>query len=207
MDNQARRWASEGPPRKTSHRGAKVRAKAKIRESLVSSQDRADASYNGIGIRRDTPQVSPSIPLNPTTPSAHSAPVAYIAHAGLGLPAFVPTNKLMLTGPQQHRNDAALEVLMRRFETASTSAAAGQMGYRPRASLAARSPQTQQPTRRSFLKTAQLPATRSRQSHYWPDYQTWRKFAGPEPETEIVVLSSDPDEAKVSDTDSDVKII
>jgi hypothetical protein len=113
----------------------------------------------------------------------------------------------MLTGPQQHRNDAALEVLMRRFETASTSAAAGQMGHRPRASLAARSPQTQQPTRRSFLKTAQLPATRSRQSHYWPDYQTWRKFDGPEPETEIVVLSSDLDEAKVSDTDSDVKII
>ena len=133
--------------------------------------------------------------------------MAYIAQAGLGLPAFVQTNELMLTGPQQHGNDAALEVLMRRFETASTSAAAGQMGYRPRTPLAARSPQTQQPTRRSFLKTAQLPATRSRMSHYWPDYLTWRKYDGPEPEAEVVVLLSEPEEAKVSDTDSDVKII
>ena len=131
VDSRARRWASEGPPRRASHRGAKVRAKAAIRESLVSSQDRADASYNGIGLRRDTPQVSPSIPMNPSTPSVHSAPVAYIAQAGLGLPAFVHTNELMLTGPQQHGDEAALEVLMRRFETASTSAAVGQTGYRP----------------------------------------------------------------------------
>jgi hypothetical protein len=211
MNNQTRRWASEGPPRRASHRGAKVRAKAKIREALVSSQDRADASYSGFGIRRDTPQVSPSIPLNPSTPSVHSAPVAYIAQAGLGLPPFqTHTNDLMLTGPQQQGNDAALEVLMRRFENASTSAVAGQMGFRPRAPLAARSPQTQMPTRRSFLKAAPRPPTASRLSHYWPDCKTWRRYDGPEPEAEVVVLSSEHEEAenaKVSDTDSEVKII
>ena len=92
--------ASEDAHRMIGERGAKVRAKAKIRESLVSSQDRADASYNGVGQRKDTPQVSPSIPLNPTTPNVHSAPVAFIVPAGL--PAFVPTNDLLLTGPQQH---------------------------------------------------------------------------------------------------------
>ena len=65
LNNQARRWASEGPPRRASHRGAKVRAKAAIREALISSKDRADASYSAFGSRRDTPQVSPSIPMNP----------------------------------------------------------------------------------------------------------------------------------------------
>lgn len=152
--------------------------------------------------------MSPSIPLNPTTPSSHRAPVAFIAPAGL--PAFVPTNEIELTRPQQqNRNDAALEALMRRFETASTSAVVGQTGYRPRAPLAMRSPQTQQPTRRSFLKAAQPPQNRSRPSQYWPEYLKWRKSTGPEQEQEkeVITVSSDSDEKKVSDSDSDVKII
>ena len=207
MNSQARRWASEGPPRRASHRGAKVRAKAAIREALVSSKDRADASYSTFGSRRDTPQVSPSIPMNPAMPSIHSAPVAYIAQAGLGLPPLqTHTNDLLLTGPHQG-NDAALEVLMRRFENASTSAAVGQMGYRP--SFTPNSPQIQRPARRSFLKAAPRPQATSRLSHhYWRDYQTWRKYDGPEPEAdaevvEVVVVSSEHDEADDDDNARD----
>ena len=204
LNSQARRWASEGPPRRASHRGAKVRAKAAIREALISSKDRADASYSTFGSRRDTPQVSPSIPMNPTLPYVQSAPVAYIAQAGLGLPPLqTHTNDLLLTGPHQG-NDAALEVLMRRFENASTSAAVGQMGFRP--SFTPNSPQIQRPTRRSFLKAAPRPQATSRLSHHWRDYQTWRKYDGPEPEADAevvegVVVSSEHDE----DDDGDDK--
>ena len=202
LNSQARRWASEGPPRRASHRGAKVRAKAAIREALISSKDRADASYSTFGSRRDTPQVSPSIPMNPAMPSVHSAPVAYIQQAGLGLPPLqTNTNDYLLTGPHQG-NDAALEVLMRRFENASTSAAVGQMGYRP--SFTPNSPQIQRPARRSFLKAAPRPQVTSRLSQYWRDYQTWRKYDGPEPEAdaevvEVVVVSSEHDEADDDD--------
>ena len=174
--------ASEGSRRRSSHRGAKVRAKAKIREALVSSQDRADSLYTHgmwVGQRKDTPQVSPSIPLNPATPSVPRTPVAFIAQTSL--PSFVPTNELVLTGPSLSWNDVALEALMRRFENASTSAVIGQTGYR--SPMAPRSPQVAQSTRRSFLKTAQPPTDNfrenSRQSHYWPNYKTWRKFVAP----------------------------
>ena len=159
-------------------------------------------------------------------PSAHSAPVAYIQQAGLGLPPLqTNTNDYLLTGPQQG-NDAALEVLMRRFENASTSAAVGQMGFRPRVRPSSPQTQTQRPTRRSFLKAAPKPQTASRLSHYWPDCQTYRRYEGPEPEAdvEVVVVSSEHDEAendngkdavkdkeagneKLSDADSDVQII
>ena len=41
-------------------------------------------------------------------------------------------------------------------------------------------------------------------SHYWRDYQTWRKYDGPEPEAdaevvEVVVVSSEHDEADDDD--------
>ena len=124
--------ASEGSRRKQSQRGAKAIANAKIREALVSSQDRADSSYtHGLWVsqRRDTPQVSPSIPLNPATPSVPRAPVAFIAQSNLS--SFVPTNELVLTGPSLTRDDIALGALMKRFEHASTSAVISQTGYRP----------------------------------------------------------------------------
>ena len=61
------------------------------------------------------------------------------------------------------------------------------------------------------MRTAQPPQSRSRSSHYWPDYQTWRKFTGPEQEAEkekeVVTLSSDTEKAKTTDSDSEVKII
>ena len=207
--------ASEGSRRKQSHRGAKALANAKIREALVSSQDRADSSYtHGLWVsqRKDTPQVSPSIPLNPATPSVPRAPVAFIAQSNLS--SFVPTNELVLTGPSLTRDDIALGALMKRFEHASTSAVISQTGYRPpRPHLAPRSPQIAQPTRRSSLQTAPPPPSTFRASHYWPGYKTWRKYVDPEKEAEVTILPK-PDEEKTTredradaDSDSDVKII
>ena len=129
------------------------------------------------------------------------------------IPGFVPTNKLMLTGPpMEHRNDAALGVLMRRFQTASTSTIAGQNAGRFR-QMGVRSPQVQQPTRKSFLVAAPQPSTSygNRRSDYWPDNKRYRKFTGPgkeaeQAEQEVINVSSD-SEVKISDSDSDVKII
>ena len=73
-----------------------------------------------------------------------------------------------------------------------------------------RSPQAQQPTRKSFLVAAPQPSTSygSRRSDYWPDYKQYRKYTGPDrgAEEEVVNVSSD-SEVKISDSDSDVKII
>ena len=206
---------SDGPRRKQNKREAKAIANAKIREALVSSQDRADSSYtHGLWVtqRRDTPQVSPSIPLNPATPSVPRAPVAFVAHSNLS--SFVPTNELVLTEPSLTRNDIALGALMKRFEHASTSAVISQTGYRPpRPHLAPRSLQTAQPTRRSSLQTAPPPPSTFRASHYYPGYKTWRKYVDPEKEAEVTILPK-PDEEKTTreghadaDSDSDVKIV
>jgi hypothetical protein len=214
---------SDGPRRKQNRREAKAIANAKIREALVSSQDRADSSYtHGLWVtqRRDTPQVSPSIPLNPATPSVPRAPVAFVAHSNLS--SFVPTNELVLTEPSLTRSDIALGALMKRFEHASTSAVISQTGYRPpRPHLAPRSPQNPQPTRRSSLQTAPPPPSTFRASHYYPGYKTWRKYVDPdggaEAEAEVTPVPR-PDEIEKkttrecrpdtkSDSDSDVKIV
>ena len=113
-NESVKRWVSAGARRRPTPRGASVRARTKIRDSLVSLQDCADSSYSGIGPRRDTPQVSPSIPLNPATPMAAVAIVAPTRDASFGaagtsaLPSFVPTNDLILTRPaqEQNQNDA-----------------------------------------------------------------------------------------------------
>ena len=111
------RWMSGGSRKRPSPRGASVKARTRIRESLVSQQDRADSSYNGCAVRKDTPQVSPSIPLNPATPTSSA-----MASAS----SFVPTNDLILTRPTQvqneGQNEAALMSLMRHFETTAAAA-------------------------------------------------------------------------------------
>ena len=209
--------ASDGPRRKQNKREAKAIANAKIREALVSSQDRADSSYtHGLWVsqRRDTPQVSPSIPLNPATPSVPRAPVAFVAQSNLPS-SFVPTNELVLTEPSLTRNDIALGTLMKRFEHASTSAVISQTGYRPpRPHMAPRSPLTAQPTRRSSLQTAPPPPSTFRASHYYPGYKTWRKYVDPEKEAEVTIVPRPDEEKKATrenrsdaDSDSDVKII
>lgn len=90
---------------------------------------------------------------------------------------------------------------MKRFENASTSAVIGQSGYRPpRPPMSPRSPQVAQPTRRSFLQTAQPPSSSFRESHYWPGYKTWRKYVEPEKEADVTILPK-PDEEKTTRED------
>ena len=160
--------------------------------------------------------MSPSIPLNPATPSVPRAPVAFVAQSNLPS-SFVPTNELVLTEPSLTRNDIALGTLMKRFEHASTSAVISQTGYRPpRPHMAPRSPLTAQPTRRSSLQTAPPPPSTFRASHYYPGYKTWRKYVDPEKEAEaeVTIVPRPAEEKKAtrdgrsdSNSDSDVKII
>ena len=63
-----------------------------------------------------------------------------------------------------------------------------------------RSPQIAQPTRRSFLQTAQPPPNTLRESHYWPRYKTWRKYVEPEKEADVTTLPK-PDEEKTTQED------
>ena len=167
-EDTVQRWAmgnSEVIIRKPSQRRASVYAKAKIRHTLVSDQDRQDASYNGTKTRKDTPQVSPSIPLNPETPASY----------GVWQRLFIPTNDLILTRPAIYQcNDGELSDMVKRFETSAANAAAMEaplqcQGQRPE--------QTGMPSRRSFLRPTPRPVSTSK-SDYPPPHgcKTWRKF-------------------------------
>ena len=156
--------------RRPSQRRASVHAKARLRDQLVSDQDRQDASYNGGQFRRDTPQVSPNIPMNPDTP----------AGAAYWQRPFAPTNDLVLTRPATHQsNDSILNDMLRRFESSAETAATIE-------ALRAVSPKNEKendqtspsgPSRRSFLRPALRPISVS-QSAYPPPhgFKTWRKF-------------------------------
>ena len=156
---------------KPSQRKASVSAKAKIRDLLVSHQDRKDNGGNGGNTRRDTPQVSPSIPLNPDTPN------------GAWQMPFVPTNDLVLTRPAVHQNDdETLADMLRRFESTAALAAAiraPQLGIGQRARQMGINQQMGSgsvPSRRSFLRPAPRPASVIQSAYPPPPYQTWRKF-------------------------------
>ena len=154
---------SEGVIRRPSQRRASIHAKANIRDQLISDQDKKDASYNGGETRQGTPQVSPSIPLDPGTP---------VGGGGWQRP-FIPTNELVLTRPVFHINgDNELDDMVKRFNSSATTSTASviraplqdlQYGYRP--------------ARRSFLRPALKPIPAS-QSVYPPPHglKTWRKF-------------------------------
>ena len=154
---------SEGIIRRPSQRRASIHAKANIRDQLTSDQDKKDASYNGGETRQDTPQVSPSIPLDPGTP---------VGGGGWQRP-FVPTNELVLTRPVFHINgDNELDDMVRRFNSSAATSTASviraplqdlQYGYRP--------------ARRSVLRPALKPKPTG-QSAYPPSHglKTWRKF-------------------------------
>ena len=128
--NTVQRWSDNiiGRP---SQRKASIHAKANIRDQLTSDQDKKDASYNGGETRQDTPQVSPSIPLDPGTP---------VGGGGWQRP-FVPTNELVLTRPVFHINgDNELDDMVRRFNSSAATSTASviraplqdlQYGYRP----------------------------------------------------------------------------
>ena len=65
-EDTVQRWSRENSEviiRKPSQRRASVYAKAKIRHTLVSDQDRQDASYNGTNTRKDTPRCPPAYHL------------------------------------------------------------------------------------------------------------------------------------------------
>ena len=206
------RWMSGDNRKRPSPRGASVKARSKIRESLVSQQDQADSSYNGRTVRKDTPQVSPSIPINPSTPTILSNGVASAS-------SFVPTNDLILTRPTQGQDEAALNSLMRHFESTAAAVAAqanfnqmGQNGFsglRHRANL--RSPQNPISTRRSLLRPvcpSSVPSS-SRNSAYRPQYQTFRRWAGPEvnaPEGHLPEVNAQ-EVVTLLSSDSDIAII
>ena len=175
-EDTVQRWAmgnSEVIIRKPSERRASVYARAKIRHTLVSDRDRQDASYdgtktrNGTKTRKDTPQVSPSIPMNPETSASY----------GVWQRSFTPTNDLILTRPAIHRcDDGELSDMVRRFETSATNTAAieapplsqGEGQKTGRAVM---------PSRRSFLKPTPRPVSSSK-SDYPPPHgcKIWRKF-------------------------------
>ena len=169
-EDTVQRWTmgnSEVIIRKPSQRRASIYAKAKIRHTLISDQDRQDASYNGTKTRKDTPQVSPSIPLNPETPASY----------GVWQRSFTPTNDLILTRPAIHRcDDGELSDMVRRFETSATNTAAieapplsqGEGQKTGRAVM---------PSRRSFLKPTPRPVSSSK-SDYPPPHgcKIWRQF-------------------------------
>ena len=176
-EDTVQRWSmgnSEGIIRKPSQRRASIYAKAKIRHTLVSDQDRQDASYTGTNTRKDTPQVSPSIPLNPEAPSSH----------GAWQRSFTPTNDLILTRPAIHQcEDAELSDMVKRFETSAANTAAMEAppqclgeGQRARGTVIG------MPSRRSFLRPTPRPVSSSK-SDYPPPHgcKTWRKF----PETQL----------------------
>ena len=154
---------SEDIIRKPSQRRASVHAKAYIRDQLISEKDKKDASYNGGETRKDTPQVSPSIPLNPGTP---------MSNGGWQRP-FVPTNNLVLTRPVFHFNgDDELDEMVKKFNSSAATSTASiiraplqelQQGFRP--------------TRRSFLRPTSRPVPSS-QTAYPPPHglKTWRKY-------------------------------
>ena len=156
---------SEDIIRKPSQRRASVHAKAHIRDQLISEKDKKDASYNGGENRKDTPQVSPSIPLNPGTP---------MSNGGWQRP-FIPSNNLVLTRPVFHFNgDDELDDMVKKFNSSAATSTASiiraplqelQQGFRP--------------TRRSFLRPTSRPVPSS-QSAYPPPHglKTWRKYPG-----------------------------
>ena len=156
---------SEDIIRRPSQRRASVHAKASIRDQLISEKDKKDASYNGGETRKDTPQVSPSIPLNPDTP---------LGNGGWQRP-FTPTNNLVLTRPVFHINgDNELDEMVKRFNSSAATSTASiiraplqelQQGFRP--------------ARRSFLRPASRPVSSSL-SAYPPPHglKTWRKYPG-----------------------------
>ena len=156
---------SEDIIRKPSQRRASVHAKAHIRDQLISEKDKKDASYNGGETRKDTPQVSPSIPLNPGTP---------MSNGGWQRP-FIPSNNLVLTRPVFHFNgDDELDDMVKKFNSSAATSTASiiraplqelQQGFRP--------------TRRSFLRPTSRPVPSS-QSTYPPPHglKTWRKYPG-----------------------------
>ena len=156
---------SEDIIRKPSQRRASVHAKAHIRDQLISEKDKKDASYNGGETRKDTPQVSPSIPLNPGTP---------MSNGGWQRP-FIPYNNLVLTRPVFHFNgDDELDDMVKKFNSSAATSTASiiraplqeiQQGFRP--------------TRRSFLRPTSRPVPSS-QSAYPPPHglKTLRKYPG-----------------------------
>ena len=162
--------------RRPSQRRASIHAKARMRDQLVSDQDRQDASYNGGQLRRDTPQVSPNIPMNPDTP----------AGAAYWQRPFVPTNDLVLTRPATHQSDdSILNDMLRRFESSAATAATVET---PRAVPQLNESEKENgvgngqmclavPSRRSFLRPTERPIPLS-QSAYPPPhgFKTWRKF-------------------------------
>ena len=151
--------------RKPSLRRASVQAKAHIRDQLISEKDKKDASYNGGETRKDTPQVSPSIPLNPGTP---------ISNGGWQRP-FVPTNNLVLTRPVFHfSGDDELDIMVRNFNSSAATSTASLI----RAPLQELK-QGFKPTRRSFLRPMSRPVPPG-QSTYPPSHglKTWRIYTG-----------------------------
>ena len=151
--------------RKPSLRRASVQAKAHIRDQLISEKDKKDASYNGGETRKDTPQVSPSIPLNPGTP---------ISNGDWQRP-FVPTSNLVLTRPVFHFNgDDELDIMVKKFNSSAATSTASLI----RAPLQELK-QGFKPTRRSFLRPMSGPVPLG-QSTYPPPHglKTWRIYPG-----------------------------
>ena len=175
-EDTVQRWTmgnSEVIIRKPSERRASVYARAKIRHTLVSDQDKQDASYdgtktrNGTKTRKDTPQVSPSIPMNPETSASY----------GVWQRSFTPTNDLILTRPAIHQcDDGVLSDMVRRFETSATNTAAIEAPP-PTQVEGQTTGRAVMPSRRSFLKPTSRPVSSSK-SDYPPPHgcKIWRQF-------------------------------
>jgi hypothetical protein len=169
-EDTVQRWSRENSEviiRKPSQRRASVYAKAKIRHTLISDEDRQDASYNGTNKRKDTPQVSPSIPLNPETSASY----------GVWQRSFTPTNDLILTRPAIHQcDDGELSEMVRRFETSAANIAAMEAPPQ-RQGEGFRAERAVMPSRRSFLRPTPRPVS-SGETDYPPPHgcKMWRKF-------------------------------